>query len=48
LRTPAIDALETQLSALDELAADAVTARQTVETVAAEIAALHSNANGLK
>src|ERR1700731_1153366 len=44
----AIEALEAQLAALDELAADAVSARQTVETVAAEIAALHSNANGLE
>jgi hypothetical protein len=48
LRTSAIDALETQLSALDELAADAVTARQTVETVASEIKALPDNPNGLE
>src|ERR1700719_2537738 len=43
-----IDALEAQLSALEELAADAGTAQKTVETVASEIKALHDNANGLE
>jgi hypothetical protein len=43
-----IDVLESHLSALDEIAADAGTARQTVETVASEIAALHSNASGME
>jgi hypothetical protein len=43
-----IDALESQLSTLDELAVDAATAQKTVETVAAEIKALHDNANGLE
>jgi hypothetical protein len=43
-----IDALESHLSALDEIAADAGTAQKTVETVAAEIKALHDNANNLE
>jgi hypothetical protein len=43
----AIEALESQLAALDELAADAGTAQKTVETVAAEIKALHDNSNNL-
>jgi hypothetical protein len=44
----AIEALESQLAALDELAADAVTARQTVETVTAEIKVVHDNPNGIE
>jgi hypothetical protein len=43
-----IDALESQLSALTEIAADAATAQKTVETVAGEIKTLHDNANGLE
>jgi hypothetical protein len=43
-----IDVLESHLSALDEIAADAGTAQKTVETVASEIAALHSNASGME
>jgi hypothetical protein len=43
-----IDALETQLGILAELSADAGTAQKTVETVAAEIKALHDNSNGLE
>jgi hypothetical protein len=43
-----IDALESHLSALTEIAADAATARQTTEAVESEIAALHRNANGLE
>jgi hypothetical protein len=44
----AIEALESQLAALDELAADAGIARTVETTVAAEIKALHDNPNGLE
>jgi hypothetical protein len=43
-----IDILESQFGILDEIAADAGTAEQTVRTVAAEIKALHDNPNGLE
>jgi hypothetical protein len=43
-----IDKLEVHLSALTEIAADAATAQKTVETVAAEIKALHDNANSME
>ena len=44
----AIEALESQVGALDELAADAEIAQKTVEITASEIKALHDNANGLE
>jgi|SRR5271166_3196085 len=43
----AISVLESQLTALDELSADAGTAQKTVETVASEIKLLHDNPNNL-
>jgi len=44
----AIEALEAQLAALDELAADAGIAQKTVETVASEIKVVHDNPNGVE
>ena len=43
-----VEALEAQLSALDELTADAGIAQKTVETVAAEIKVVHDNPNGIE
>jgi hypothetical protein len=43
-----IDKLESHLSTLTEITADAATAQKTVETVAAEIKALHDNSNGME
>jgi hypothetical protein len=43
-----IDVLESHLSALDEIAADASIATKTVETVGLEIKALHDNPNALE